>query len=250
MHEVCKNRIFIASINKLRYIANTSFVVISKQGTVVVIDPFSVDPEINPDLIIVTHRHYDHYNENFINSRECLKSIALTGSFTFRDVKVTGIAASHNGDTIDKENPDNVIYVIEIDGLRIAHFGDTGQSRLTQEQLDSIGTLDIAMMQFINPNSGFTVSNKKGLEILRQVDPSIVLPTHAFGIRNAHIGKKWFILPTHGVGKTLRSLEREWAPVIKKDYLSIDDPVFEEKHSVIWFGKTVGWKEIISERNC
>jgi L-ascorbate metabolism protein UlaG (beta-lactamase superfamily) len=198
------NKVMIASISKFRYFANTSFVIITKSGTVIVVDPFKVDYKIKPDLIAVTHLHYDHYDEDFINQAKCHKIIASVGDFTFKDVKVTGVAASHWGDNINVENPDNIIYIFEVDGLRIVHFGDMGQNYLTDIQLEQIGKVDIAMMQFANPNSDFTISNHKGINILKQVNPNIVIPTHSFGLKNAQIGKHQFILPTHGVGATLR----------------------------------------------
>ncbi|HEX3029956.1 MAG TPA: MBL fold metallo-hydrolase [Clostridia bacterium] len=239
------NKVIIASINKLRYIANTSFVIISKKGTIVVIDPFKVDPDIKPDIIAVTHTHYDHYNKDYIDKANCFKIIAETGGFEHLDIKITGIASSHHGDSINEETPDNVIYIFEVDGLRIVHFGDLGQSTLNEGQLGQIGKVDIAMMQFINPNSDFTLQNQKGLRLLQQVNPSIVIPTHAFGLKKALIGKKYFILPVHRTGKTFWMLKKLWGPVLTTEYIKVDgEEIDKGLPKAVWMNRTLRWIDI------
>lgn len=211
------------------------------------IDPVKIDTDIKPDIVAVTHLHYDHYDRNYINSLECRKSIAEVGSFTYKDVKVTGIAASHHGDAIKTKDPDNVIYIIETDGLRIVHFGDTGQNLLSSGQVLGIGNVDVAMMQFVNPNSGYTLENRKGIGILKQVNPGIVIPTHAFAFKNVSVGKKSFLLPAHGVGKTLKHLKQELGRTEKHEYLILNkEDLSNAPAKAVWFNKTLAWKDINS----
>ena len=68
--------------------------------------------------------------------------------------------------------------VIEVDGLRIAHMGDIGETALTKEQLKALGKIDIAFMQFENSYSNMSVSNMKGFNIIEQLDPKVIIPTH------------------------------------------------------------------------
>ena len=76
------------------------------------------------------------------------------------------------------ESSTNYIYLVEMGGLRIAHFGDIGQKILTQEQLGSLGQVDIAITQFSNPYSDMSAENQKGLQLMDQVKPQLVIPTH------------------------------------------------------------------------
>ncbi|NLO10007.1 MAG: hypothetical protein GX129_09110, partial [Clostridiales bacterium] len=79
---------------------------------------------------------------------------------------------------IIKEANQNVIIVLEVDGLRIAHMGDIGQTELTEEQLTGLGEIDIAFMQFENSYSSMTLKNEKGFYLIEQLNPTIVIPTH------------------------------------------------------------------------
>ena len=68
----------------------------------------------------------------------------------------------------------NTVYVIEIDGMRVAHLGDLGH-KLSQEQLDDIGPIDAAMI----PVGGkYTIDAKIAAEVVKQLDPWVVIPMH------------------------------------------------------------------------
>ncbi|KNY25851.1 MBL fold metallo-hydrolase [Pseudobacteroides cellulosolvens] len=159
--------------------SNTSYLIVSKKGTAAVLDPYMLTPEvteIKPSIITITHDHPDHIDYNYIQN-DCKQSMMKEESLTVDDIKVTGIAASHYSGDINKEYPTNAIYVYEVDGLRIAHMGDLGQDKLTDEQLQKLGQIDIAFMIFTNaPEYG--TSTEKCITVLKQFKPSIVIPTH------------------------------------------------------------------------
>ncbi len=54
-------------------------------------------------------------------------------------------------------------------------MGDIGQNELTEEQLDAIGEIDIAFMQFENSYSRMNLDNLKGFTMIEQVNPRIVI---------------------------------------------------------------------------
>ena len=69
----------------------------------------------------------------------------------------------------------------EVDDARsghVVHFGDIGQEQLTPEQLDALGQVDIALTQFVNSYSQMSVGNKKGFNLMAQVKPRLIIPTH------------------------------------------------------------------------
>lgn len=159
---------------------NTSYAIVSKAGTVAIVDPYSLwsDSKIlNADIVVVTHKHTDHYDEKFVMASTNAKiSISQEDSFTIKDMNVTSIKASHTPTFFDAA-PSDYIYVFEVDGLRIAHFGDLGQDELTPEQLEKIGKIDIMLTRFsnISDNSATTASTIKALELVK---PILVIPTH------------------------------------------------------------------------
>ncbi len=155
---------------------SAGFVVTSSTGTTIVTDPYNVVEGVKPDIITVSHSHFDHKDSAFlIKMSNCKISRYIVETFTVKDVRVQGIAASHSPTIINQESPSDVIYFFEIDGLRIAHMGDIGQESLTMGQLKELGDLDIVFMNFVN---GYGMTIEGSVKILNQINPKIVIPTH------------------------------------------------------------------------
>jgi L-ascorbate metabolism protein UlaG (beta-lactamase superfamily) len=166
----------------------TTYMIISKSGTVIVADPFRILDGIKADVITSSHKDYDHNDAKFYAANDCKKSLYTVEKFSVKDVTVTGIASSHSGDDIDYANPSNVIYVFDVDGLRIAHMGDIAQSSLTPEQLQTLGRVDIVItIMEDQPYYGF--SKEKSLAILKQLNPRVALPTHPDRVTLEAVGK-------------------------------------------------------------
>lgn len=162
---------------------NNSYEIISKSGTIIVADPFKPLKGISPDVITVTHSHPDHSDLGGMTAPKISKWTAE--EFTVKDVKVKSIASSHRGDAIDNSN---TIYVYEIDGLRIAHMGDIGQTKLTAAQLSALGRIDIAFMQFANMYSDYPNDGSRGIELIEKLNPQIIIPTHSNDLATEEIG--------------------------------------------------------------
>lgn len=160
-----------------------SYIITSANGESVVVDPTSMPDksivDINPAAICSTHSHSDHTDPAYTQSYNVPTILYKRADIKTKDFHIYSIPSSHKGDTIT-EDGENVIIVFEVDGLRIAHMGDVGQTSLTEEQLKALGTIDIAFMQFENMYSDMSMTNKKGINIIKQLNPKIVIPTHYF----------------------------------------------------------------------
>lgn len=156
-----------------------SYVITSSGGETVLVDPTSMPPrsvvELNPVLIASTHGHMDHVDTKFTESYDCKKISYFQADMKTRDFHVYSILSAHSGNTIGSSN---VIMVFEVNGLRIAHMGDIGQDTLTKDQLKALGKIDIAFMQFENPYSTMTLANAKGFNLIEQLSPTVIIPTH------------------------------------------------------------------------
>ena len=158
-----------------------SYIITSESGESIVVDPTEMPAksivDIKPAAIISTHGHPDHTDEVFSGSyADSQKLASKTGEIKTKDFHIYSVASSHSGDTIPATG--HAIMVIEVNGLRIAHFGDTGQTAFTDEQLKAVGKIDIAFMQFENTYSDMSLENEKGFKLLEQINPAIVIPTH------------------------------------------------------------------------
>ncbi len=158
-----------------------SYLITSTNGEIVVVDPtvmpYKKTIDLHPAAIVSTHNHGDHMDLMFNKANECPQLMYTVEDMNTNDFHIYTVATSHADDNVS-DNSGNIIAIFEVDGLRIAHFGDCGQTALTDEQLEKIGKIDIAFMQFENTFSNMSVYNQKGFNVMKQVNPTIVIPTH------------------------------------------------------------------------
>ncbi len=175
-------RVMIQAVSGSSDFLYNSYMVTSSGGEIVVLDPMRMPSKemlnINPAAIISTHNHFDHVDAEFTESYGESRNILYTvGEIRTRDFHVYTILSSHKGDKVVKDW-ENYFAVLEVDGLRIVHMGDIGQTSITEEQLERLGNIDIAFMQFENSYSDMTLENEKGFRLIEQVNPKVVIPTH------------------------------------------------------------------------
>lgn len=172
------------------------------------------------DILCTSHHHPDHISsmrEDFAGKQLDAKA----GSIVSGDVKVTALMSSHNSaDEFVAEGGSNYIFLIETAGMSIAHFGDIGQEILTREQLDKLGRIDIAVTQFDNAYSSMDVRNKKGFNLMKQLNPRMIIPTHISDDAVEMFGKSY---PSYYTRKTPVQIVKESLP---------------EKTSVLFLGIT------------
>ena len=153
-------------------------------GTRIYIDVADPQMVIKPpkagDILLITHSHHpDHYNSVFADSFPGKKLIAEEGKIEDAGYKITGLKALHNtGDQYLSKGGTDYIFLIEADGVKIAHFGDIGQEKFTEEQLPFLKGLDVALMQFENQYSGMPAGSDKGYNLMKEIQPKIIIPTH------------------------------------------------------------------------
>jgi L-ascorbate metabolism protein UlaG (beta-lactamase superfamily) len=144
-----------------------------------VVDPTRLVKQPTADDILLTnHMDNDFYDRTFADAFPGQQIRNSTGKIDLPDVTITGIASAFNAaDPLLEKGGSNYIYIIDIGGLRIAHFGDIGQDALTAGQLDALGSVDIAVMEFDNSFVDMNATNMKGFNLMDQVKPRLIIPT-------------------------------------------------------------------------
>lgn len=125
------------------------------------------------DLLLVTHEHGDHNGVEAVEGEPTtLRSTA--GRLESPLGEVTAIASEHDEVAGTMRGP-NTIFAFQLDGLRVVHFGDFGQSALRPEQAEAIGAVDLL---FIPVGGGPTIGAVAAAEITLSLDPAWVVPMH------------------------------------------------------------------------
>lgn len=168
---------------KVYYEDNAQVELIARDGTRVLIDvcdpPLLSSPAAPSDILLTTHAHSDHMNQDFIDSFPGQQLFVKVGSIQRPGLLIHGIAAAHNRNaTPVPENGTDYIFVIDLGELRFAHLGDLGQDALTADQLSALERVDVAFAQFANPYSGMDSINKMGFNLVDQFKPRLIIPTH------------------------------------------------------------------------
>jgi L-ascorbate metabolism protein UlaG (beta-lactamase superfamily) len=124
-------------------------------------------------LLLITHEHLDHNGVEAVEGQPAiLRSTA--GTLESPLGEVTAIASEHDDRAGTLRGP-NTIFVFELDGLRVCHFGDFGQSALREEQRAAIGEIDLL---FIPVGAGPTIGGHAAAEIVERLAPRWAVPMH------------------------------------------------------------------------
>lgn len=171
----------------LFYQGHASFRITADNGTVIFIDPYEGEGYKTPaNLVLITHEHYDHNAiDKIIPADRCMvirSKDALQGG-TYYDFDAFGVHIqavpaynSHHSKT------ECVGYIIEVDGIKIYHAGDTDLIPEMENLKDE--RIDYALL----PIDGFyTMSPEDAAKAVEVIGAKRLIPMHA------HPGMIWDI---------------------------------------------------------
>jgi L-ascorbate metabolism protein UlaG (beta-lactamase superfamily) len=143
---------------------------------VIFTDPFDRSiglrpPQGHADIVFVSHSHSDHNNASALKDDPII--IDVPGEYSAKGVNTIGIDTFHDKKE-GAEKGRNTVFVFESEELRVCHLGDLG-SELTSSQLEEIDGVDIL---FIPVGGKLTIDGKEAAELVRKIEPKIVIPMH------------------------------------------------------------------------
>src|SRR5579871_1455734 len=128
---------------------------------------------VGADLVLITHEHLDHNAVEVIEGEpSVLRSTA--GRLESSIGEVVAIASEHDPVAGTQRGP-NTIFVFTLDGIRVAHFGDFGQTSLRAEQAEAIGSVDLV---FLPVGAGPTIGPEQAAAITERLQPRWLVPMH------------------------------------------------------------------------
>jgi L-ascorbate metabolism protein UlaG (beta-lactamase superfamily) len=128
---------------------------------------------VSAEVLLVTHEHADHNGVEAIGGNPAtLRSTA--GRLASPIGEVLAVASEHD-EAAGTERGPNTIFVFDLEGMRVCHFGDFGQSSLREEQAAAIGTPELL---FLPVGGGPTIDADHAAEIVERLNPRWVVPMH------------------------------------------------------------------------
>ena len=212
----------------ITYLGLSSFRIRGKSASLVT-DPYDQSvvglkyPKTSADIVTVSHQHDDHNKVELVS--DVKRVVDGPGEYEISGISIIGTSSFHDTKK-GAERGKNVIYLIEIDGLRVVHLGDLGH-KLSEKILESLGEIDVLMI----PVGGFyTIDAKTAAQVARDVEPNIILPMHYL---TKEMNKKTFG-KISGVESFLSEIG---LPVEKTDKLTIRKEVMSQDQKVVVLGK-------------
>ena len=160
----------------IKWYGHSCFLLTSESGVRILTDPPAPETgyivhDVECDAVTVSHGHFDH---NFIAAAKGEPLvISDLGEHEVKGVKVIGFPALHDKDG-GRRRGAVVMYLFEIDGIRILHAGDIAQLPLT-EQIEAIGHVDVLLVPV---GGNYTFDYLEAREFANLLKPSVVIPMH------------------------------------------------------------------------
>jgi len=166
---------------KIKWYGHAAFKITTDKGVRIIIDPYESGSfggalaygkiTDEADIVLISHDHDDHNYTKDIKGK--FTQIKKAGSHNVKDIKIKAIP-THHDPSKGKERGDNLVFVIEADGLTLAHMGDLGHM-LEKGTVGEIGKVDVLLL----PVGGtYTVDAGEATRVVHDIKPAIIIPMH------------------------------------------------------------------------
>lgn len=162
---------------KLKWLGHSCFEITLDNGRVFVTDPYDDTVGYPPlharaDVVLSSHDHFDHNYFDAIEG-EC-EIINRAGVYERFGARITGVHSFHD-EVRGAKRGENVIFAIEVDGLKLVHLGDLGHMPDTDEQKAALADVDVLLV----PIGGtFTITTPEAVELIKTYAPTAAIAMH------------------------------------------------------------------------
>ncbi|MCI0709416.1 MAG: MBL fold metallo-hydrolase [Chloroflexi bacterium] len=158
----------------ITWYGHSCFRLTQRNYATIVTDPYDAKTigysnlKLKADVVTVSH---DAPGHNFTDAVESTHVLTVPGEYEIGGVFIVGEAMV---DTSVEDPRYNIVYVIDYDGLTVAHLGDLDHIP-SQSAVDGLGQVDVALVP-VGGGGGLTAS--QAAEVISLLEPSIVVPMH------------------------------------------------------------------------
>jgi L-ascorbate metabolism protein UlaG (beta-lactamase superfamily) len=179
---------------KIKYLGHSAFVLTSDDGKKILTDPYEsgsyggavgykpITEKV--DVVTASHEHEDHFCLDGLP--EGYEVVKTPGRHDVAGFSIRGVNTYHDTSG-GKDRGRNIIFTVDVDGLRVCHLGDLGHV-LSDEEVAAIGDVDVLLV----PVGGhFTIGPGEALKVVEALDPAVTIPMHykteSLGFPNAPV---------------------------------------------------------------
>ncbi len=180
------------TLTNIRWLGHSSFLIESEDGMKIYIDPFNTDAETIADCIFITHTHYDHLSIKDIlrvSNKETTVIAPLDAKPSLVDFSGKTIFVEpnnfyqHENITIETRPAYNIKnsfhpmsnnwvgYILELDGKRYYHAGDT-------DLIDEIKDIRDIFVAMLPVGGTYTMDAEEAAELANTIRPRYAIPMH------------------------------------------------------------------------
>ncbi|MGO9309359.1 MAG: MBL fold metallo-hydrolase [Spirochaetia bacterium] len=200
------------ALSHLRWFGQSAFALRTEAGQAVFIDPFRVPRRAGPaDLILITHPHRDHYDRKSVEDlrkegativlpRSCGEpdkaALAAGESRSFGECTVTGVAAYNLSARFHPRSRGWLGYLIDVEGLRVYHAGDTDLIPEMKDLRPDIALLPIGGIFSMGGHAAVEAAGTMGAALCIPMHFGMLLGGRGAGVRFVdQMGERGLLLP-------------------------------------------------------
>lgn len=161
----------------IRYHGHSEFLIEGAGGLRILTDPF--DPRIpfpqkrvKVDIVTISHEHLDHcYTDKLLGEP---RQVRGPGAHEPAEgLRILGVDSFHD-DARGSKRGHNTIFILSLEGLRLAHLGDLGAPP-DEAGMAALRGLDLLLV----PVGGtYTLDANEAAKLIKELQPRVVIPMH------------------------------------------------------------------------
>ena len=157
---------------ELTWYGLSCFRITERKHATIVTDPFAKVfglplLKLRADVVTVSHEARGHSAVSAVSPKPHV--VDGPGEYEIGGVFITGIATFG-----EKKASRNVLYVLDYNGLTVAHLGDMQQVP-TQKQIEALEQVNILLVPV---GAGNSLNAAQAAELVSMLEPNIVIPMH------------------------------------------------------------------------
>lgn len=161
---------------KIKWYGHSCFLLTAENGVRVLTDPCDGTTgytlkNIPADIVTCSHDHFDH-NYTAAAAGDPIV-ITAPGETEACGIRFLGVPTWHDKKN-GAERGGNIVYIFEMDGLKIAHLGDLGHL----PKADVLKELEDVDIMFMPIGGIFTIDHKEALTLRSILQPKVMIPMH------------------------------------------------------------------------